>query len=264
MTPSHHARVTATTLVVAALALAACRGAGQEAVRTTPAPSPAPATPPAAAAVESADLAAIARARADSVRRPYTEADIQFMTRMIGHHAQAITMARMAATHGASPSVRTLAERIINAQRDEIATMQRWLRDRRRPAPEPDTTGLAMHDMHDMHDMPGMAGMGGAHDMHGATAATASATLMPGMLTAEHMQRLDAARGHEFDRLFLSSMIQHHQGALVMVKALFGSYGAAQDETVFKFASDVNVDQTTEIARMRTMLAALLFEDDSL
>jgi uncharacterized protein (DUF305 family) len=81
--------------------------------------------------------------------------------------------------------------------------------------------------------------------------------LMPGMLTDAQMQQLDAARGEEFDRLFLLDMIQHHRGAVSMVKDLFGSYGAAQDELVFKFANDVNVDQTTEIARMEKMLVAL-------
>ena len=86
------------------------------------------------------------------------------------------------------------------------------------------------------------------------------AMLMPGMLTDDQMKQLDAARGKEFDRLFLTFMIQHHQGAVSMVKHLFGSYGAAQDETVFKFASDVNVDQTTEIARMEQMLASTRLE----
>jgi uncharacterized protein (DUF305 family) len=81
--------------------------------------------------------------------------------------------------------------------------------------------------------------------------------LMPGMLTEAQMQELDQARGLAFDRLFLTSMMQHHRGAVSMVKDLFGTYGAAQDETVFKFANDVNVDQSTEIARMETMLAAL-------
>jgi len=87
---------------------------------------------------------------------------------------------------------------------------------------------------------------GGAHMM-----------LMPGMLTQAQMKELDQAKGSEFDRLFLTFMIQHHRGAVSMVQDLFGTYGAAQDETVFKFANDVNVDQSTEIARMQTMLAAL-------
>jgi uncharacterized protein (DUF305 family) len=239
---SSSARATAATLL-AVLATTACGGAGQQ--MTPPSPSPAPP----AAAFGMGQAAAVARARADSARYPYTEADVHFMTSMIGHHAQAIVMAGWAPTHGASASVRTLAERITNAQRDEIATMQRWLRDRRQPVPEVSPAGQTTM-MHDMPDMP---------DMHGA----AHEMLMPGMLTAAQMQQLDAARGAEFDRLFLTSMIRHHQGAVSMVKELFATDGAGQDETVFKFASDVNVDQTTEIARMQKMLAALLFEGDT-
>ena len=180
------------------------------------------------------DLAAIAKAREDSTRRPYTAADVHFMTGMIGHHAQAILMAGWAPTHGASPSVRVLCERIINAQRDEIATMQQWLRDRQQPVPDANPMGMTMK-------MDGME-----HTM-----------LMPGMLTEEQLKQLDAARGKDFDVLFLTFMIQHHKGAVQMVKELFGNYGAAQDDLVFKFASDVNVDQTTEIARMERMLVAI-------
>ena len=192
---------------------------------------------PQPAAANESDLAAIAKARADSARYPYTEADIHFMSGMIGHHAQAIKMANWAPTHGASPSVLTLAQRIINAQTDEIATMQQWLRDRRQTVPEPDPAGMKMK----------MGGM--EHVM-----------LMPGMLSPEQMQQLDAAREAEFDRLFLTYMIQHHRGAVQMVKELFESPGAGQDELVFKFASDVNVDQTTEIARMQRMLAVLTIQ----
>jgi uncharacterized protein (DUF305 family) len=194
-----------------------------------------------AAPPPAAEQAAMARARADSARHPWTEADARFMSNMIGHHAQAIVMAQMAPTHGASPSVQTLAARIINAQRDEIVTMQTWLRDRGRPVPE--ARPMAMH-----MDMGG----GMQHEM-----------LMPGMLTQEQMAALDAARGPDFDRLFLRLMIQHHSGAVQMVSELFSSYGAGQDETVFKFASDVNVDQTTEIARMQRMLADLIFGESS-
>jgi uncharacterized protein (DUF305 family) len=158
-------------------------------------------------------------------RYPYTEADVQFMSAMIGHHAQAIIMAGWAPTHGASASVGRLAERVASGQQDEIAIMQQWLRERGQPVPE------SRHPGHDH--------------------------LMPGMLTAAQMQELAAARGPEFDRLFLTYMIQHHRGAVTMVKELFGTPGAAQEQTVFKFANDVNVDQTTEIARMERMLAAL-------
>jgi len=179
------------------------------------------------------DAAGIAKAKSDSARRPYTQADIDFMSHMIRHHSQAIVMARWAPSHGASPSVLRLAERIINAQQDEIATMQQWLRDRRQPVPDPSAAGMTMA----MH--------GGHGDM-----------LMPGMLTAAQLQRLNEAKGSDFDRLFLTDMIQHHKGAVSMVQGLFGTNGAAQDETVFKFANDVNVDQTTEIRRMEMMLSA--------
>ncbi|HET7321817.1 MAG TPA: DUF305 domain-containing protein [Longimicrobiaceae bacterium] len=193
-----------------------------------------------AAAQAQADASAVARARADSLRYPYTEADIRFMTDMIGHHAQAIVMSKWAPSHGASATVQRLAARIINSQRDEIATMQRWLRARNQPVPDPDAPmkmdGMGMHGDH--------------HPM-----------LMPGMLTPAQMERLDAARGPEFDRLFLTFMIQHHRGALTMVEDLFSTYGAAQDAKVFKFASDVNVDQATEVARMQKMLADLVFAD---
>jgi uncharacterized protein (DUF305 family) len=197
----------------------ACGGSPQQTVRTSPEPTGA-----------QGRSAALAKAKADSARLPYTAADIRFMTDMIGHHAQALIMAGWAPSHGAGSSVRILSERIINAQQDEIATMRRWLRDRNQPVP--DSAAVAMH-----MSMPGM--------------------LMPGMLTEAQMKQLDAARGPEFDRSFLTFMIQHHRGAITMVQKLFSTYGAAQDETVFKFASDVNVDQTTEVARMERMLAAL-------
>ncbi len=206
----------------------------------TSAPPPAPSPTP-AQLVAQADAAARAKARADSARLPYVEADIQFMQGMIRHHAQAILMARWAPTHEAGPAVQRLAARIINAQLDEIAIMQRWLRDRALPVPEavPGPMKMRMPD-------------GTVHEM-----------LMPGMLTDAQLAELDAARGAAFDRLFLERMIRHHQGAVGMVKDLFGSYGAGQDETVFKFASDVNVDQTTEIERMKQLLAIVTLTGSS-
>ena len=201
--------------------------AGRSGAQSTPA-APQPATS------QQGNVAAIARAKADSARYPYTQADIDFMSHMIGHHAQAIVMSQMAPTHGASPAVLRLADRIINAQQDEIATMQHWLGDRRQPVPDAKPMGMKMM-------------MNGVEHV----------MLMPGMLTDEQMKQLDDARGKEFDRLFLTFMIQHHRGAVSMVQDLFGSYGAGQDEIVFKFANDVSVDQTTEIARMERMLALL-------
>jgi uncharacterized protein (DUF305 family) len=173
-----------------------------------------------------------APAQAQTAEHPaFTDADVHFMTGMISHHAQAVLIAGWAPSHGAGASLQALCERIVVAQRDEIAVMQRWLRERNLPVPEPDPRGMAM---------PGMGPM-----------------LMPGMLSPEQMSQLDAARGVQFDRLFLTDMIQHHQGAISMVDQLLGSTGAAQDGLVFRFAADVNADQTTEIDRMRRMLAAL-------
>jgi uncharacterized protein (DUF305 family) len=166
-------------------------------------------------------------------RLPYSDADVEFMSGMIPHHAQAVVMAGWAPTHGARQDVAVLCERIVVGQRDEIFTMQTWLSDRGLPVP--DATSMR-HKM----TMNGVA-----HDM-----------LMPGMLTDEEMAELDRARGPEFDRLFLIGMIKHHQGAIDMVDVLFKAYGAAQDELVFKFASDVYADQSTEIARMNEMLAS--------
>lgn len=206
-------------LVPVVFVLAACSGG---AVRTTPAPDPGP------RALSPAEIV-----RADSGRPPYTRADVHFMSGMIGHHAQAVLIAGWAPSHGAGPSVRALCERIVVAQRDEIGLMQGWLRARREAVPAADGSGG--------HQMAGMD--------HGMT--------MPGMLTAEQLARLDQARGVEFDRLFLTYMIQHHQGALTMVDELMNAHGAAQDDTVFKFAADVSADQSTEIERMQLMLEAL-------
>ena len=223
MTPSHILRTVAALLTVAAAAACGATGGAGQGVQTSSEP-----------AIAHGEVSAIAKARRDSARYPYTAADVHFMSAMISHHAQAIVMAGWAPTHGAGPSVRILAERIINAQQDEIASMQRWLGDRGKPVPEARPNGMKMM----------MNGV--EHEM-----------LMPGMLTEAQMRQLDQAKGPEFDRLFLTYMIQHHRGAVSMVKDLFGTNGAAQDETVFKFANDVNVDQSTEIARMERMLAAL-------
>lgn len=161
-------------------------------------------------------------------------ADVHFMSGMIPHHAQAVLIASWAPTHDAGQNVRLLAERIVVAQRDEIALMQTWLKDRNLPVPDSNATHLRMN----------MNGM--QHDM-----------LMPGMLSAEELAELDKARGVEFDRLFLNAMIRHHGGAISMVEELTNSPGAVNDEVVFRFSSDVYADQTTEIERMQKMLAAL-------
>jgi uncharacterized protein (DUF305 family) len=185
------------------LAIAACRSAPPSGSPVLAAPSP-------------------VQAPADSVRPLHTQADVHFMSGMITHHAQAVLMSRWAVDtmHGASAALRALAERIIVAQQDEIAFLERWLLER--------------HEARMQHQ-----------------------TLMPGMLTPEQLVELDRARGAQFDRLFLQFMIRHHEGAITMVNELLGAYGAAQDGLVFRFAADVNADQTTEIERMGRMLAAL-------
>ena len=167
----------------------------------------------------------------------FSKAEVDFMTGMIGHHAQALVMSAFAPTNGASSSVQILAARIINAQKDEIATMQQWLRDREQPVPEVHIEGstLMIHGAGEHHN-----------HMH-----------MPGMLSDEQMKELEEAQGTDFDRLFLTYMIQHHQGAVTMVDDLFSTDGAGQDELAFKLASDINVDQITEIARMERMLSML-------
>lgn len=209
--------------LLAALATAACSTTAVPVAETAPQTT-----------VETAELEALYHARMDSARMRFTEADVHFMTGMIGHHAQALVMAGLAPTHGASPAVRRLTSRIINAQKDEIATMQHWLRDRGQPVPEVSITGTTLMVR------------GPDYVMH-----------MPGMLTPEQIQELDDANGRDFDRLFLTYMIQHHQGAVTMVHSLFATDGAAQDGVVFKLSSDIQVDQITEIARMELMLDAL-------
>ena len=172
--------------------------------------------------------------RPDLVRGPYSKADVEFMQGMIPHHAQAVAMAKMARTHGAREDVAILCERILVAQSDEITYMRNWLRDRGQTVPPADAT-------HHTHVMNGVR-----HDM-----------LMPGMLTPDEMAALDKARGPEWDRLFLAGMIKHHEGALKMVDDLFEAHGALQDDDMFKFASDIYADQTTEIDFMQKMLDAM-------
>ncbi len=169
-----------------------------------------------------------------AARRAVSPADVQFMSGMIPHHAQAVKIAGWAPSHGARPDLQILAQRIVVAQLDEIALMQNWLRDRGQPVPAADAT----------HHRTVMDGA--VHEM-----------LMPGMMTDEELAQLDRARGSEYDRLFLTSMIRHHEGAITMVDQLFAADGAGQDEVVFRFGSDVHADQSIEIERMQKMLAQI-------
>jgi uncharacterized protein (DUF305 family) len=175
------------------------------------------------------------QAKADSGRMPYTAADVHFMQGMIHHHAQAIDMTELLKTRTNSDDMKKLGLRIQVSQTDEIHMMQRWLEGHGADAPDP-------HAMH----MPGMIMPGMDHG-----------PMMPGMLTPEEMAHLAELKGVEFDRFFLEGMIKHHGGAISMVKDLFASPGAAQDSTIYAFASDVVSDQQMEIDRMSNMLAAI-------
>jgi uncharacterized protein (DUF305 family) len=159
-------------------------------------------------------------------------ADVAFMAGMIHHHAQAIEMVALMAGRTKTPVLTSLGERINVSQKDEIAMMQQWLRDHGEAVPDP----LAHAHMNmDMGKQP----------------------MMPGMLSKAQMSGLAKAQGAAFDRLFLTGMIQHHTGALTMVRELFAANGAAQNTAVFRFASDVDADQRAEITRMRALLKVL-------
>lgn len=163
---------------------------------------------------------------------PVATADVQFMQGMIVHHAQAVEMTALIEVQTENADVRSLGARISHSQADEIRFMKRWLVSRGQPVAD------AMHSMHMHHGKM-------SHDQMG---------LMPGMLTAEQMNALRKARGAEFDRLFLTGMIQHHGGALAMVKDLFDTAGAGQDAELFSFATDVDSGQRAEIRIMQSML----------
>jgi uncharacterized protein (DUF305 family) len=167
---------------------------------------------------------------ADLSRVGFTAADVRFMQGMIGHHAQAVEMVALIPSRTSRDDMLLLGRRIDVSQADEIKMMQQWLEVR----------GQEIPNEH-------------AHHMHGAV-------LMPGMLTQEEMTRLAAAKGAEFDRLFLEGMIKHHAGALTMVQELFTTPGAGQEVEIFSFASDVDADQRMEIERMGAMLNVVLKE----
>jgi uncharacterized protein (DUF305 family) len=211
---------TAAILFLAA-AGASCRSAAPEKRGRTPFPIVQPGAPGQPSRV-------IAAAQASDLSRvQYTGADIKFMQGMIGHHAQAVEMVALVPARTASDDVRKLARRIDASQVDEMTMMREWLQARGQQVPDPR-----------------------AHHMMGAT-------LMPGMLTPEEMERLAAATGTAFDRLFLEGMITHHLGAITMVHDLFATDGAGQTPDIFSYASDVDADQRMEIDRMNAMLKEL-------
>ena len=164
-------------------------------------------------------------------------ADVLFMQHMIMHHAQAVEMTALIESHTTNKQLLTLGERISRSQSDEIKFMKRWLAARGAPI-EPEMTSMPRMDMPTM-DMSGQV----SHPM-----------LMPGMLTPKQMEDLRNAKGAAFDRLFLTGMIQHHTGALTMVKDLFDTAGAGQDAELFNFTTEVDSGQRAEIRIMQSML----------
>lgn len=217
--------------IILLVTLAAAGPAGNAAAQTPPQP-PAEAQDPPPVVIRPGRPGEDSRvvtpeAGAKSAALPHTKADTAFMQGMIGHHAQALEMTELAYANSQSDDLKLMAKRIEVSQLDEIDMMKDWLQAR----------GEALPDEHAHH--------AGDH------------ALMPGMLTQAEMKRLAAAKGPEFDRLFLEGMIKHHQGALTMVKELFATPGAGQDAEIFAFASDVDADQAMEIDRMAAMLAAL-------
>ena len=163
---------------------------------------------------------------------PFSPAEVEFMQGMIMHHAQAVEMTALITSHTQTKDLRSLGARINNSQADEIKFMRRWLEARGEP------TSMEMRGMHH----------------HSDSDSDSAAGLMPGMLTPEQMEALRKSKDEEFDRWFLTGMIQHHNGALVMVKELFNIAGAGQNAELFDFAMDVDNGQRAEIKIMQSML----------
>src|SRR3954447_6730248 len=208
--------------IAAILLAAAAAGSCRSAAGVT---APPPIVQPGAPGQPSRVIAAAQASDLSQVQ--YTGADIKFMQGMIGHHAQAVEMVALVPSRTSSADVRKLAQRIDVSQQDEMKMMREWLLARGQQIPDPR-----------------------AHHMMGTT-------LMPGMLTPDEMERLAAAKGAEFDRLFLEGMIKHHGGAISMVHDLFATEGAGQTPEIFSYASDVDADQRMEIDRMGAMLKEL-------
>ena len=255
--------------------------------------------------LDRSDLSELFWARQDSAKMQFTQPDVDFMTGMIGHHAQALIMSSMASVNNASPSIVILTKRIINAQKDEIGIMQRWLHERNQSVPQVIIEGLQLiiksgnepslvfdsaqvahavkhfnkhgsymdfthyqlmhgndmnHEGMDHSTMSHSEGEMNHEDMDHAGMQDHSG--MPGMLTQDQLEELALAKGTEFDRLFLTYMIQHHTGAIIMVKDLVETDGAAQELQIGELAGEINVDQKTEIERMRLMLMEVVGLND--
>lgn len=245
-TGTHNRRAVGLATVAALLAVAACGGS-----TGTASPEPTP-------AIDSGPRVVQAGAPGEETRgyeggslselegAAHTEADVAFMQGMIHHHAQALEMTALISDRTTTPAIRQMGLRMEISQADEIAIMERWLRERGLDVPEWRPSASGEHAGHAGMDHGAMG-----HDMD------MDDGMMPGMLTPEQMAQLEAAEGRAFDRLFLELMIQHHEGALAMVRDLYNSPGAAQESIVYHFASEVDADQDIEIRRMRQILETL-------
>lgn len=184
---------------------------------------------------------------------PRSAADVRFMQGMIMHHAQAVEMTALIASHTVDENLRSLGARISHSQSDEMKFMKRWLEARGEPLSPSMTNEMQGTDMSGHAAHLGQSG----HPMGSA----GHSMLMPGMLTEKQMEALKKAKGHDFDRLFLTGMIQHHNGALMMVKDLFDAAGAGQDAELFNFATDVDSGQRAEIRVMQRLLGGKPLEE---
>jgi uncharacterized protein (DUF305 family) len=204
---------------------------------------------------QGSDLEELYWSRIEESRSNFTQADVDFMVDMIAHHAQALIMSRLAPENDAGAAIQRLAARIINAQDDEIATMQKWLRDRGQAVPIIEIDDLVLsirmeQPGHDDEDHEGHGHHHHGHDHHDMS----HHDDMPGMLTQDQLDHLATLSGTEFDRTFLKFMIEHHEGAVIMVQHLFDSDGAGNDREAFDLASDIHAEQVTEINLMHQML----------
>ncbi|HSG49260.1 MAG TPA: DUF305 domain-containing protein [Longimicrobiales bacterium] len=232
------------TLVILAAAVTACAAPSAAPSSASPSPAPAAGARTVQPGAPGEDSRVVTESQLDAMGGvAYVQADVDFMQGMIPHHAQALQMTALVPDRTQDRGVRQMALRMEISQRDEIALMARWLGDRGETVPPSAADPLGRTQAHMDHGDMDHGRMGGM-------------PMMPGMLTPEQMAQLAAAAGAEFDRLFLEFMIQHHEGAIVMVDALFSTDGAGQESEIFQFASHVDADQRAEIARMRALLDA--------
>lgn len=194
--------------------------------------------------------------RIQAGRMKFVQADVDFMTGMIVHHSQAIVMSQLAKDRTDSRAINVLAARIINAQKDEVALMQKWLRDRRQVVPIVRIDGLTMRV--DLQEPPDMMlspeQLLRMRSIHSGTRHTDGQSNMPGMIMQVQIEKLATLRGLDFDEQFLSYMIEHHGGAVFMINELFAADGSVNDEECYRLAVDIYAEQVTEIDMMKLML----------